>query len=79
MRGGKDYDSDWFRRGRGEGPRARLIAVRFARALRRFGLDGPRPPLRTDLFCPPRRQDARQYDLDFGRPGEGRPGADPSI
>ncbi|MGC6500310.1 MAG: PA0069 family radical SAM protein [Henriciella sp.] len=79
MRGGKDYDSDWFRRGRGEGPRARLIAVRFARALRRFGLDGPRPPLRTDLFCPPRRQDARQYDLDFGRPGEGRPGADPSV
>ena len=79
MRGGKDYDSDWFRRGRGEGPRARLIAVRFARALRRFGLDGPRPPLRTDLFCPPRRQDARQYDLDFGRPGEGQPGADPSV
>lgn len=79
MRGGKDYDSDWFRRGRGEGPRARLIAVRFARALRRFGLDGPRPPLRTDLFCPPRPQEARQYDLDFGRPEEGRPGVDPSV
>ncbi len=66
MRGGRDYDADWFRRGRGQGPRARLIAVRFARALRQFGLDGPRPPLRTDLFCPPAPGDTRQYDLGLG-------------
>jgi len=53
MRGGKDYDAEWFLRGRGQGPRAKLIAQRFARAVRRLGLNSERPPLRTDLFKPP--------------------------
>ena len=53
MRGGQDYDSNWFERGKGRGPHARLIAQRFQKAARRLGLDAPRPRLRTDLFCPP--------------------------
>ncbi|MEO0465058.1 MAG: PA0069 family radical SAM protein [Pseudomonadota bacterium] len=52
MRGGADYDARWFERGRGRGPHADLIARRFARAARALGLDGKRPPLRTDLFRP---------------------------
>ena len=52
MRGGKDYDPRWFERGRGRGPYAELIAKRFRRAARANGLDGERPPLRTDLFRP---------------------------
>ncbi|NBC21011.1 MAG: PA0069 family radical SAM protein [Alphaproteobacteria bacterium] len=52
MRGGKDYDPRWFERGRGRGPHAELIAQRFRRAARAHGLDGERPPLRTDLFRP---------------------------
>ncbi len=53
MRGGKDYDARWRDRMRGYGPVAELIAKRFARAVRRHGLDKPRPSLRTDLFAPP--------------------------
>ncbi len=52
MRGGKDYDPRWFERGRGRGPYAALIAQRFRKAAARHGLDGERPPLRTDLFRP---------------------------
>ena len=65
MRGGRDYDSDWAVRGRGQGDRARLIALRFARAARRLGLARQREALRTDLFCPPRRGDERQYAFDI--------------
>lgn len=53
MRGGQDYDSNWFERGKGRGTHARLIAQRFQKAARRLKLDTPRPRLRTDLFCPP--------------------------
>ena len=54
MRGGKDYDSEWFTRGSGTGERARFIAQRYAKAVKRLGLNQrPAPPLRTDLFCPP--------------------------
>lgn len=49
-RGGKDYDATFHKRGRGEGPIADLIAQRFEKARRRYGLDGERTPLRTDLF-----------------------------
>ena len=52
MRGGLDYDPRWYERGRGRGPYADLIAKRFTRATRQLGLDGERPPLRTDLFRP---------------------------
>jgi DNA repair photolyase len=53
MRGGKDYDSAFGTRMRGQGPFADLIAMRFAKARRRLGY-GALPPLRTDLFVPPR-------------------------
>ncbi len=52
MRGGKDYDANWFERGSGSGTHARLIAQRFNKAVRRLQLDAPRPRLRTDLFRP---------------------------
>jgi hypothetical protein len=38
---------------RGVGVYADLLAARFAKAIRRYGLDGERRELRTDLFRPP--------------------------
>jgi DNA repair photolyase len=52
MRGGKDYDSAWGTRMRGEGPFADLIAMRFAKACKRIGF-GRLPPLETTKFLPP--------------------------
>jgi hypothetical protein len=46
MRGGKDYDSTFGTRMRGEGVWAQLIAQRLAKAKRRFGLDDEPPPAR---------------------------------
>jgi DNA repair photolyase len=53
MRGGKDYDSRFGTRMRGEGPFADLIAMRFAKAKKRLGFPGL-PTLRTDLFLAPK-------------------------
>jgi DNA repair photolyase len=53
MRGGKDYDSRFGTRMRGEGPFADLIAMRFAKARKRLGFPGL-PSLRSDLFRPPK-------------------------
>ena len=64
MRGGKDYDADWFSRGSGAGPHAKLIAQRFARAVKRLHLQPNRPPLRTDLFQPPVLRGG-QYRMDL--------------
>ncbi len=52
MRGGKDYDSAFGSRMRGQGPFAELIAMRFAKTRRKLGFTGL-PSLRTDLFTPP--------------------------
>lgn len=52
MRGGRDYDANWFERGSGRGPMAELIRVRVRRAIARHGLNEARAPLRTDLFLP---------------------------
>lgn len=52
-RGGRDYDSDWGKRMRGEGLFAKLIAARFGKAVARLGLEEVLPPLRCDLFRPP--------------------------
>ena len=52
MRGGKDYDSAFGTRMRGEGPFADLIAMRFAKAYKRLGF-GRLPPLETSKFRPP--------------------------
>lgn len=51
MRGGKDYDSAFGARMRGQGPFAELIATRFAKTRARLGY-AALPALRTDLFAP---------------------------
>jgi DNA repair photolyase len=53
MRGGKDYDSTFAKRMRGEGVWADLIAQRLAKAKRRFGLDRDRPALDVTQFRRP--------------------------
>lgn len=52
-RGGKDYDPDWAQRMKGTGPVAELIGARFKAAIKRYGLDAPRPPLDVTLFRVP--------------------------
>jgi DNA repair photolyase len=52
MRGGKDYDSAYGTRMRGEGPFADLIAMRFAKAYKRIGF-GRLSGLDTSKFLPP--------------------------
>ena len=52
-RGGKDYDADWNTRMKGTGPVADLIAARFKAAVKRYGLDGPRPLLDETQFRVP--------------------------
>ena len=53
MRGGKDYDAEWGKRMKGQGPYAIQIGRRFELAARRFGLNEARLKLRTDLFEAP--------------------------
>jgi DNA repair photolyase len=66
MRGGKDYDSAFGTRMRGEGVWADLIAQRLAKAKRRFGLDNGRRELDVSQFRKPVAHDkVGQGDL-FG-------------
>ncbi len=53
MRGGKDYDAQWGKRMRGQGPYAWQIGRRFELATKRLGLNAKSFDLRTDLFEPP--------------------------
>ncbi|MGH6760410.1 MAG: PA0069 family radical SAM protein [Phyllobacterium sp.] len=53
MRGGKDYDAEWGKRMRGEGPYAWQIGRRFQIAAKKLGLNLARRRLRTDLFQAP--------------------------
>jgi DNA repair photolyase len=53
MRGGKDYDSSFGSRMRGQGIWADLIAQRLAKARQRFGLDRARPALDLSQFRKP--------------------------
>ena len=52
MRGGKDYDSEWGKRMRGNGPYAWQIGRRFEMAAKRLGFNAEKKPLRNDLFAP---------------------------
>jgi DNA repair photolyase len=61
-RGGKDNDPHFGTRFVGEGPYAVLLRQRFEKARERYGLNGNRQPLRTDLFEAPREED-RQLSL----------------
>jgi len=64
MRGGKDYDPEWGKRMKGEGPIAALLSRRFEVAKKRLGFGAPFPPLDTTQFrVPPKAGD--QMDL-FG-------------
>ena len=54
MRGGKDYDSEWGKRMKGNGPYAWQIGRRFELAARKLGLNLERTKLRTDLFKAPK-------------------------
>ena len=54
MRGGKDYDSTFGKRMRGEGPFADLTAMRFAKAHKRLGF-GRLPALDGSRFVAPRK------------------------
>lgn len=58
MRGGKDYDSAFGRRMRGQGPFADLLAARFAKTYRRLGF-GRLPALDCTRFQPPREPSAQ--------------------
>ncbi|WP_083206272.1 PA0069 family radical SAM protein [Stappia indica] len=53
MRGGKDYDAQWGKRMRGDGPYAKQLANRFALACKRLGINRSRKSLTTELFIPP--------------------------
>jgi DNA repair photolyase len=61
-RNGRDNDPDFHTRFKGEGAYAVLLQQRFEKAVERYGLNKPRPALRTDLFRPP-AMDRRQLDL----------------
>ena len=55
MRGGREYDSAWGARMRGDGEYARLLEARFQTACRRAGLsESGRYALETDRFRAPR-------------------------
>jgi DNA repair photolyase len=56
-RDGRDNDPNFHSRFRGEGAYAVLLQQRFAKAKERYGLNAKLPPLRTDLFVPPRPED----------------------
>ncbi|ODT83373.1 MAG: DNA repair photolyase [Pelagibacterium sp. SCN 64-44] len=61
-RGGRDNDPRFGSRMTGEGPYAVLLRQRFDKARERYGLDAKLPPLRTDLFEPPKLE-SRQMSL----------------
>jgi DNA repair photolyase len=58
-RGGKDNDPRFFTRFEGQGAYAVLLRQRFEKARDRFGLNQSLPPLRTDLFVPPAKEEAQ--------------------
>jgi len=62
MRDGRDYDPEWGKRMKGEGPIADILAKRFSIAKRRFGLDRPSTPLDLGQF---RRPAGRDDQLDL--------------
>jgi DNA repair photolyase len=55
MRGGQDYDPEWGKRQRGEGPLAQLIARRFELACARLGLNRSWSPLDVTQFKVPQK------------------------
>jgi DNA repair photolyase len=65
MRGGKDYDTEWGKRMRGDGPLAELMSRRFAAAKKRYGLERRFDDMDLSQFrVPPKSGD--QMDLFVG-------------
>ncbi|MEM8571876.1 MAG: PA0069 family radical SAM protein [Pseudomonadota bacterium] len=62
MHNGRDYNSSWGTRKRGQGQLAELLARRFTLAARRLGYAPAPEPLRCDLFRPA-QPEQRQLDL----------------
>jgi len=58
MRGGKDYDSKWGARMKGEGVWAQLLHQRFTKAVARLKLNRTRTELDLTQFRPPKRTPA---------------------
>jgi DNA repair photolyase len=58
-RGGKDNDPNFGTRFIGEGAYAVLLRQRLEKGRERYGLNKPTPPLRIDLFVPPRVDDGQ--------------------
>jgi DNA repair photolyase len=52
-RGGELYQAEFGKRMRGSGPYAELLEQRFRAAVKKYGLEGRRPPLDTTLFRKP--------------------------
>ncbi|MGY1530577.1 PA0069 family radical SAM protein [Luteimonas sp. A649] len=67
MRGGRDYDSAFGSRMKGEGPFAQLLAARFARVHRQLGFM-PQPALDCSRFVPPRADAASPQGSLFHPP-----------
>jgi DNA repair photolyase len=59
MRGGKDYDSEWFTRQKGTGPYAWMIGRRFEVACEKLGMNVTRTQLTTKYFRKPKKDDAQ--------------------
>jgi hypothetical protein len=53
MRGGRDNDPNFHTRMVGQGEFAELLAQRFRKAVKRFGLDKPWPEADCSKFIPP--------------------------
>jgi DNA repair photolyase len=58
-RNGRDNDPNFHTRFKGEGAYAVLLQQRFEKAVERYGLNKPRPALRTDLFQRPAVEDSQ--------------------
>ena len=65
MRGGLDYDAEWGKRMRGEGPIAELLSQRFHAAKKRLGLDAKLSSLNLSQFRVPAKS-GDQGDLFAG-------------
>jgi len=59
MRGGKDYDSEWFARQKGTGPYAWMIGRRFEVACEKLGMNIARTQLTIEHFRKPKKDDAQ--------------------
>jgi DNA repair photolyase len=59
MRGGKDYDSEWFTRQKGTGPYAWMIGRRFEVACEKLGMNVQRTQLTIEHFRKPKKDEAQ--------------------